>query len=374
MTIAIAAARVRVPLVTPFSTAAGSVSVRDGWLVQLRDRDGREGVGEAALDPVAGPAELAELEERVRALVGRVAGRPDGFDALLRDPAALDDPDTLDGPGRAARAAFEAALIDGGWLALDADAGAAAAGVAAGRAVAVNATIGATALEATVEAASAAVAAGFGTLKLKVTPAEPLPALVDRVGAVRDTVGAAIRLRLDGNGAWSLAEARARLEALAPLGLEYVEQPVATVAELAELRADSPIPLAADQIVASPSAAREVLEMAAADVLVVKPTRVGGPLVARAIARLASSRGVAVVVSTLLETGIGMAVALRVAAALPAGPAHGLATAELLESDLLATPLVVRRGALEVPVPGAWPRPDDAAIRRLAVANMGASW
>jgi O-succinylbenzoate synthase len=287
---------------------------------------------------------------------------------------ALDDPDALDGPGRAARAAFEGALVDGGWLSAGAAVGPGAAGPVVVR---VNATVDAVAVEEAVAAAIRAAADGFRTLKLKAPPKEATGALARRVTAVRDAVAPDVRLRLDANGAWSVVEARERFDALAPLGLEYVEEPVATLAELvelAEVRAGSAVLLAADEIVASPAAAEAVLDARAADVLVVKPARVGGPLQALRIAEMAAARGVPVVVSTLLETGIGLGATLRTASLLPVGPAHGLATAGLLVSDLLIRSLAIRDGSMAVPRPDAWPRPDDAMIRRFAESSLGTPW
>jgi L-alanine-DL-glutamate epimerase-like enolase superfamily enzyme len=378
MTIEATGVRVRVPLVRPFTTAAGAWSTHDAWLVGLRGGDGRVGVGEAALDPLAPQTALAELATRVRAVVERSWWEPGDL------AAALDDPDALDGPGRAARSAVEAALVDGGWLSLvGRPGGSAVPGAATGPApfrVPLNATIDAVDPDAAVAGAQAAIAAGFATLKLKAPSDEPAAALAARIAAVRAAVGAAVRLRLDANGAWSLAEAAARLAAVAPLGLEYVEQPVASLEAMAELRRRVDVPLAADELVASPAAAAAVLDAGAADVLVVKPARVGGPLVALGIARTAAGCGVPTVVSTLLETGVGLLAGLRVAAALDAGLdtavslAHGLATADLLVDDLVLDPPAIRDGSAVVRWPVGAGRVDDEAVRRFAVDVAGSSW
>ncbi len=181
--------------------------------------------------------------------------------------------------------------------------------------------------------------------------------LVDRVRAVREAIGTDVRLRLDVNGAWDPPTAEDRLEALARFDLEYVEQPLAgdDAAALADLRRRVRVPIAADETVTSVKAARELLEAGAVDVLVVKPARVGGLVVGAEIATLAAEHGVPVVVSTLFETGIGIAAALAMAAALPevdgtpGGVDHGLATAGLLEHDLLRGELVVEDGRMWLP-------------------------
>ena len=179
--------------------------------------------------------------------------------------------------------------------------------------------------------------------------------LVDRVRAVRQAIGPDVRLRLDVNGAWDAATAEERLEAVTRFDLEYVEQPLAgdDAAALAELRRRVRVPIAADETVDSLKAARDLLEADAVDVLVVKPARVGGLVVGTAIAALAAEHGVPVVVSTLFETGVGIAAALAMAAGMPRGGRtradHGLATTGLLEHDLLREELVVEDGRMWLP-------------------------
>ncbi len=163
------------------------------------------------------------------------------------------------------------------------------------------------------------MAAGFRTLKLKVGAERETEVLVERVAAVRSAVGPDVRIRLDANGAWDVDTATSRLSGIARFEPEYVEQPLADddPALLATLRRRSRVPIAADESVASLRAASALLDADAVDALVVKPSRVGGPAVVAEIASLAADRGVGTVVSTLFETGIGIAAALRQAALLP---------------------------------------------------------
>jgi L-alanine-DL-glutamate epimerase-like enolase superfamily enzyme len=176
--------------------------------------------------------------------------------------------------------------------------------------------------------------------------------------AVRSAVGDAVALRLDVNGTWSPADAAERLRVLAGVGLQYVEQPLSpsALASAATLRDRTGTPLAADEAVASVEAARAILDAGAADVLVVKPARVGGPAAVGAIAALAAQRGVPIVISSLFETGVGLAAALACAATLPDVPGwpaaerdHGLATADLLADDLLVRPLAIAAGRMHAP-------------------------
>jgi o-succinylbenzoate synthase len=363
--VAAEAIRVRVPFRRPVVTSVGHWSHRESWIVRLFDAAGAVGLGEAALDFDAGEAAVAGLARLVREAVESVR---DGG----RLPAAADLEPAGVG-GRALRCALDSALLD---LRLQ---GSAAPG-GAPRSVAVNATIGFLEVSDTTAAARASVAAGFGTLKLKAGPERDTAALVERVAAVREAVGPEVRLRLDINGAWDVATARERIAAVALYRLEYVEQPVAAgdPSGLAAAHEGSPVPIAADEAVGSVAAARQLLAARAADVLVVKPVRVGGPAAAREIAELAARAGVPVVISTLFETAVGIAAALAIAAGLPAVGgattplAHGLATADLLESDLLArAPLVVDGRMIAPEGPGLGIALDEVALRRYAVEWQG---
>ncbi len=197
--------------------------------------------------------------------------------------------------------------------------------------------------------------------------------LAERVGAIRRATGDSVRLRLDANCAWTYAAALDRLAAVAPFDLEYVEQPLAAgdIEGHAALRRALPVPIALDESVESEAAAIAILAARAADVLVVKPARVGGPGAVRAIAARAAAAGVPLVVSTFFETGIGTDAAIRAAAALPEiGPerAHGLATAGILVHDLLERPMAVTAGRVAV---SELLRVDDDALRQFTVETIG---
>ncbi len=200
------------------------------------------------------------------------------------------------------------------------------------------------------EAAAAFVAAsGCTTAKVKVGEAgQTLDDDVARVGAVRDALGPRGRLRVDVNGAWDAATAAHRLGVLAEFDLEYAEQPCATWAEMGALRSLTAVPLAADELVRlAPdplAAARRVREVA--DVVVLKVQPVGGVRAALAIAEAAL---VPAVVSSALETSVGLAAGVALAAALPDLPyACGLGTATLLSGDVTRSPLLPVDGHLRV--------------------------
>ena len=335
--------RVRIPFRRPFLTSVGMWLERDTWLIRLTDADGRVGLGEAVLEPQAG-----EVSETILAALIREAAE----EAAAGRLPTVADLELHGAPGRALNAAIESARLD-----LDgpraADIGPEDDGVA------VNATIPSLGTAAAAEAAQQSVESGFMTLKVKAGAERETEVLVDRIRAIRAAIGPDVRLRIDVNGAWDLATAEERLEAIARFDIEFVEQPLAAddIDGLATLRRRVRVPIAADESAASVGAVRTLLTADAVDVLVVKPARVGGPAAVAAIAELAAERGVPVVISTLFETGVGIAAALAAAAALPdvasdrwaTPPDHGLATAGLLEHDLLTESLIVARGRMHAP-------------------------
>jgi len=183
-----------------------------------------------------------------------------------------------------------------------------------------------------------------------------------RVGAVRAALGPAARIRIDANGAWDVDEAVALLTRLARHDLEFAEQPVASLEDLAAVRRQVGVPVAADEAVRGLDDARRVAALGAADVLVVKVQAAGG--VAAGLA-LAEAAGLPVVVSSLVETSVGLAAGVALAACLPeSGLAHGLGTGAMLAGDVVGDPLLPEKGILAV----RRPVPDPELLARWAVA------
>jgi O-succinylbenzoate synthase len=188
---------------------------------------------------------------------------------------------------------------------------------------------------------------GCTTAKVKVAQAgQVLRDDVERVAAVRAALGPAGRIRVDANAAWSLGEAVSALGALAGFGLEYAEQPCATLPDLVRLRKETGVPVAADESVRKAGDPARVDLADAADVVIVKVAPLGGVRPALAVA---AAYGLPVVVSSALDTSVGMAAGIALAAALPDLPyACGLGTAGLLAADVTAAPLLPVYGAVPV--------------------------
>ncbi|GAA5025888.1 o-succinylbenzoate synthase [Microbacterium fluvii] len=258
-------------------------------------------------------------------------------------------------------ATWLAAAIDYGWSAQPA---------AVRETIAVNATVPA------VPAASVAeVLARFdGCRTAKVKVAERGQSLADdiaRLRAVRAAMGPEGRVRVDANGGWNLDEAEHAVHALAEFDLEYVEQPCASVDELAELRRrvkHMGIPIAADESVRKASDPLAVARAGAADLLVVKAQPLGG--VRRALAIVAEA-GLPAVVSSALDTSIGLSMGVALAAALPELDFDcGLGTSALFTADVTAAPLRPRDGMLPI----GRVEPEPAAMDAVAADAERTQW
>ncbi|HEX7538179.1 MAG TPA: o-succinylbenzoate synthase [Dermatophilaceae bacterium] len=191
---------------------------------------------------------------------------------------------------------------------------------------------------------------GCATAKVKVAEVgQRVEDDLDRVAAVRDAMGPAARIRVDANGGWTVAGATDALRRLAAYGLEYAEQPCATVEELAALRValarnGIDVLVAADESIRRASDPMRVVREEAADVIVVKVAPLGG---VRSALAIAGECGLPAVVSSALDTSVGIRAGLALAAALPELPfACGLSTVELLAGDVTNDSLVPRAGSI----------------------------
>jgi O-succinylbenzoate synthase len=183
---------------------------------------------------------------------------------------------------------------------------------------------------------------GYPAVKVKVRDA----ADVARVGAVRNAIGAGVALRVDANGAWDVDTAIAMIARLARYDLEFVEQPVARLDDLARVRRRVGVPVAADECIRTIDDARKLRVLDAADVIVLKQQPLGGVRAALAVAETAA---VPAVVSSMMETSVGIAAGVALAAALPDLPyACGLATLAALPADVTREPLVPVDGEVAV--------------------------
>lgn len=209
-------------------------------------------------------------------------------------------------------------------------------------------------------AAAIAAASGARTAKVKVgDPGTSEEEDLARIAAVAAALGPGGRIRVDVNGSWDLETATARLLRMEGFDLEYAEQPVATVEEMVELRRRVAVPLAADELVRRSADPLRVVAEGGADVVVLKVQPLGG--VARTL-DLARRAGVPVVVSSALETSVGMYGGLLAASLLETPVACGLNTVSMLAADITTDPLIAEGGRIRV----RRPEPDPELLDRWA--------
>jgi o-succinylbenzoate synthase len=297
----------------PLATARGEVTCRHGFLLRLRDDRGLAGLGEANPATWVNGESLEDTERSLRQLVRGV-----DRDAAVT-PAARSALDTalLDLEGR--RAGMAACRLLGG----------------SPLPVPLAALLGERTERGLAREIAQALAEGFRCFKVKV--GDDLARDVARVSLVRREVGADTAIRLDANRAWSFDQARRALDALAAFSPEHVEEPLGSgePAALARLRAETRVPIAADE---SLGGRRDLERFAAAhavDVVVLKLARLGGPRPALALARSAIALGLRVVLTDSIDSAVGRAAAVHLASALPPPAAPvGLAGSRLLGADV----------------------------------------
>ncbi|MDK3255713.1 o-succinylbenzoate synthase [Blastococcus capsensis] len=213
-----------------------------------------------------------------------------------------------------------------------------------------------------------AIVAASGCRTAKVKVAEPGQSPADdlaRVEAVRDALGPSGAIRVDANAAWDVDTAATRIGELDRFGLEYVEQPCATLGELVALRRRVDVRIAADEVVRRSHDPLRVDLREACDVVVLKVQPLGG---VRAALRVAEAHGLPCVVSSALESSVGIAAGVALAAALPELPfACGLATVALFTHDVSSAPLLPVDGALPVG------RPDPDRIAAVTAGEQTAA-
>jgi L-alanine-DL-glutamate epimerase-like enolase superfamily enzyme len=327
-------------LAAPLQSAYGTVEERELVIVALTDREGLTGYGEAAplqaYDGVGIEQVQRALERYVPVLAEAGLRGSDGAQLIDACRGEVDLP--------AAFAAIDIALWD-------------LAGRRQGRPVAdlltdtpaatvpVNATLTALDRAGVAEQAAAAARAGFQCLKLKVGVGDD----AGRVAAARAAAGPRVALRLDANGAWSVEQAVRSIEALAPAGLELVEEPAHGLQAVREVRERVAVRVAIDETAAQAGA----LGAGVADAVCLKVSRCGGIAGLLAAAALVRASGAEVYLASTLDGPLGVAAGLHAAAALASRgpmPHCGLATLGLFAD--LADPLPVRAGAIALPSAG----------------------
>ena len=325
----------RARLRAPFVSASGSLSDRELLRLRVEDSAGRVGFGEAAPLPDYHGVSIQDVCEAldscrstlvraVRLSREELLAECTGL-AVLPPAVAAIDMALWDLEGRRTGQPL--------WRLL---------GARAAPPVEVNYTVAAADRAGAAAQASEAKAAGFRTVKAKVGIGDD----AGRLAAVRAVLGSEVAIRLDANGAWSIAEAEAALRALAPVGIELCEEPVRGLAQTRELAAATNVPLALDETAGAIGA----LEERVCDAVCLKIAGFGGITGLIDAARRARAAGYDVYLASTLDGPLGIAAALHAAAVIRPRRACGLATLALFADR--EDPLPARDGRIDIP-PGA---------------------
>lgn len=294
------------PFKEPYVTARGTLVRREMVLLRIRDEDGVEGLGEAVPLSLRGGVTVPEVVKELEAVEDPTS-----------PPAGLSLP-ALCAVTTATLDLREKREGDDAWHAP----------------VRCNATLVSGEPAAVAAEAERWAADGFGTFKLKVGTGEDAV----QIAAVRKALGPEARIRLDANGTWSLEQATEILATVEPLGIELVEQPVATIGEASELVKRTRIPLAGDESIVTLADAEEAIRADSFSVTGVKLSKVGGFELGRDLAGRMRSY-----VASALDGPVGIAISRRLAEWIDAPRfaeerlAHGLATQRLFAETIAAT-------------------------------------
>jgi L-alanine-DL-glutamate epimerase-like enolase superfamily enzyme len=338
------------PFEDPYVTARGVLQRREMVLLRVQDEDGVVGLGEAVPLSLRGGFGLTEV---VRELEGWAEHREgSGLSAPARCAIATAE---MDLRGRRAAGQTPSARPT--------------------EAVPCNATLVAGSPEQVAAQAQRWAEDEFTTFKLKLgaetVSTRDIRGLrrsrdVETVRTVREAVGAEARIRIDANEAWDLETARETLGELEPLGIELAEQPVAGLKAMAELAGATPIPLAADESVASLEEAERAVALGACAYTGIKLSKVGGSEEALAIADVLPAY-----ITSALDGPVGIAAAAQVALSLAETGhperlrlAHGLATQRLFAATIASVECELRDGMLHLPPgPGLGVEIDEDALQ-----------
>lgn len=330
----------RLPLKRPWIAASATLTERQGALLCIATEDGIAGWGDCAPLPSSGAASHQRTFSALADLAHRLASADFRLNSCADDAALPPE----------VRWALETALLDnaaqrqGVTLAQ-------LLGARTATTIAVNAALGP--LDATCATrANAALTEGYAIGKIKVG-IDSIDAELEGLRALVNSTGGRLQLRLDANRAWAYADAQRFLTAIADMPIDAVEEPLSapTLATLAALQAELPYAIAIDESLPVLGATALIAAQAVRR-LVLKPARLGGHTATQAIARRATAAGIEVVLTSVIDSAIGVMATAHLAAAVSPTLAHGLATSAWLAADVAAAPRI-ERGHLMLPsLPG----------------------
>ena len=337
------------PLVQPWVAASATLTIRRGILLRVDTADGDGGWGDCAPLPSSGVEGYQRVSSALQAFAEILPGQT--VEGVLGDLPGFPPPE--------ARWALETALLDltarrqGVSLA-------SLLGNGTTTHVAVNAALGPL-VDGCIGRALAALERGFTLGKIKVGLA-PVEQELRALRNLNERLGGAMRLRLDANRSWDEADAKRFLAGLSDLSIDGIEEPLAapTLEALARLQGTTSFAVAIDESLAE-LGKNAVVSSGAVRRLVIKPARLGGIRRTLDLAAQARDTGMEVVVTSVVDSAIGVVAAAHLAAALPLPAVHGLATSDWLAENV-GPPPALDQGKLILPNgPGLGLSPMDQA-------------
>ncbi len=329
-----------IKLNNPFKTSLGEIRERKGFIISLKSSSTAEGIGEAAPLPEFG-SESYEDDERVLEDI-RLKLKLDLNNLVPSIEESLSDFNHLP----ALRSGVEQAILN--LICLERKTTLSELfNVPVARNISVNGIIGLLDKDEAVIKAKELKAAGFRTIKIKVGR-KNFEDDFEIIKNIRIETGKNINLRLDANGKWNTNKAASYLKKLEQFDIEYIEQPVNSISNFAEISKGTAIPLAADESLRSYKDATNIINNNLAPVLILKPMMLGGLTTAMKIINEAEKKDLKIVITSSFETSIGRSIAVFTAGILKKQTAHGLAVTDYFKDTIVNDPFPVNNGIIKI--------------------------
>ena len=324
----------------PFETSKARLTERRGFIISIKDSEKFKGVGDAAPLPEFGSESFEDAAEFLKDLkINLKIDLTNFLDGLEENLSPLDKLPAL-------RHGFEQAFLNYVCSKTNVSLNELL-NRESSKSVNVNGVIGFSPLNEIETVTKGLIGKGYKTLKIK-AGRENFDDDLKAIEEVRNTVGKDIKIRIDVNGKWNFDSAKKNLKKLEKYDIEYCEQPTNKSINFIRLKANTSIPLAADESIRSVQDAEDFIAKKAASVLILKPMMLGGIINTMKIVDLAKKNKIKTVMTYSFESAVGRSFAILAASFLKDETAHGLGTAEYFEKDLVEDPYTVKDGIISL--------------------------
>jgi len=327
-------------LSAPFETSKAKISTRRGFIISLKSKSGKIGIGDACPLPEFGSETYEEAEKQISNLKIELQVDVENFKNSLN--YFLSDYNSFPSLKHGLEQALinlisnekEVTVSQLFKLKLNAK-------------INVNAAIGFLQPEEAAACALQFVKDGFKTLKVKLGR-DNFEDDFNTVASIRKAIAEEIKIRIDANGKWSLQEATENLIRLQEFNIEYAEQPVNSLSDFNELKQRTKIPLAADESIGSIETADSFINSKAISFVILKPMMLGGLIPTLEIIELAEANNITPVITSSFESALGRVNAVIAASIVRCDIAHGLGVSQFFETDIFEDKYPVVNGKIKV--------------------------